>query len=39
MVVHGLLHLLGWDHEDEADAIRMENRERELLAQFGRVRP
>ena len=23
MVVHGLLHLLGWDHEDEADASRM----------------
>ena len=32
MIVHGLLHLLGWDHEDEADAIRMERRERELLA-------
>jgi len=39
MVVHGLLHLLGWDHEDEADAVRMEGRERELLARVGRVRP
>jgi probable rRNA maturation factor len=39
MIVHGLLHLLGWDHEDEADAIRMERRERELLARIGRVRP
>jgi probable rRNA maturation factor len=39
MVVHGLLHLLGWDHEDETDAIRMERRERELLARVGRVRP
>ncbi|MGB5168558.1 MAG: rRNA maturation RNase YbeY [Acidimicrobiia bacterium] len=39
MVVHGLLHLLGWDHEDEADAVRMESRERELLARIGRVRP
>jgi len=39
MVVHGLLHLLGWDHEDEGDAIRMESRERELLARIGRVRP
>ena len=39
MVVHGLLHLLGWDHVDEADAIRMEARERELLALVGRVRP
>lgn len=39
MVVHGLLHLLGWDHEDEADAVRMEDRERELLSRIGRVRP
>lgn len=39
MVVHGLLHLLGWDHEEEADADRMESRERELLARIGRVRP
>lgn len=39
MVVHGLLHLLGWDHEDEADAVRMEGRERELLSRIGRVRP
>jgi len=39
MVVHGLLHLLGWDHEDDDDATRMESRERELLARIGRVRP
>ena len=39
MVVHGLLHLLGWDHEEERDAIRMESRERDLLARIGRVRP
>ena len=39
MVVHGLLHLLGWDHENEADANRMESRERELLGRIGRVRP
>jgi probable rRNA maturation factor len=31
LVVHGTLHLLGWDHEVPADAIRMEARERELL--------
>ena len=36
MVVHGLLHLLGWDHENDADANRMESRERELL---GRANP
>ena len=35
MVVHGCLHLLGYDHEDDREAEIMENRERELLAQFG----
>lgn len=39
MVVHGLLHLLGWDHEEDAEAERMEARERQLLASVGRVRP
>lgn len=39
MVVHGLLHLLGWDHEDDEDAVRMEARERELLGRMGTVRP
>lgn len=31
LIVHGVLHLLGWDHEVDADAERMEARERELL--------
>jgi probable rRNA maturation factor len=31
LVVHGTLHLLGWDHELDAEAERMEARERELL--------
>jgi probable rRNA maturation factor len=35
LVVHGMLHLQGWDHEDEADARAMEAREREILAQLG----
>ncbi len=39
MVVHGLLHLLGWDHEVDEEALRMEAREREFLARVGRVRP
>ena len=39
MVVHGLLHLLGWDHEEEEEAEGMEARERQLLASVGRVRP
>lgn len=38
MVVHGLLHLLGYDHADDTDAERMEERERRLLAAAGRKR-
>lgn len=38
MAVHGLLHLLGYDHEDDADAHRMEERERQILALVGRTR-
>jgi probable rRNA maturation factor len=32
LVVHGVLHLLGYDHERDADADRMEAAEREILA-------
>jgi probable rRNA maturation factor len=39
MVVHGLLHLLGYDHVVDAEAEYMEQREREVLAGLGRVRP
>lgn len=39
MVVHGLLHLLGWDHVSDADAEAMERREAELLELVGRERP
>jgi len=35
LVVHGVLHLLGYDHENEPDAERMERRERRVLADFG----
>jgi probable rRNA maturation factor len=38
MVTHGILHLLGYDHIDDAEAERMEERERELLSKVGRVR-
>jgi probable rRNA maturation factor len=34
LVVHGLLHLLGMDHDVDDEAERMERRERELLARF-----
>ena len=36
LVVHGVLHLLGWDHEVDDEAERMEARERELLARHYR---
>jgi probable rRNA maturation factor len=32
LVVHGVLHLLGWDHAEDDEAERMEARERVLLA-------
>jgi len=35
LVVHGLLHLQGYDHEKRADAARMERRERRILAALG----
>ncbi len=35
LLVHGLLHLAGLDHEREADAARMERRERRILAALG----
>lgn len=35
LVVHGMLHLQGYDHETEAEAIRMEQLEREILADLG----
>lgn len=38
MVTHGILHLLGYDHLDDEEAERMEDRERELLAKVGRQR-
>ncbi len=34
LLVHGVLHLLGYDHDNDDDAMRMENKEREILAQF-----
>ena len=39
MVVHGMLHLQGLDHIDEAEAERMEDYERAILAQLGYDNP
>jgi probable rRNA maturation factor len=35
LAVHGFLHLLGYDHESDADATVMERLEREILARLG----
>jgi probable rRNA maturation factor len=35
LAVHGTLHLIGFDHIDDADAEAMETRERAILARLG----
>ncbi len=39
LVVHGLLHLQGFDHENDEDAARMERRERAILRRLGYADP
>jgi probable rRNA maturation factor len=35
LAVHGFLHLIGYDHETDADAEKMETLERSILASLG----
>ncbi|QHQ28811.1 rRNA maturation RNase YbeY [Xanthomonas albilineans] len=35
LTVHGVLHLLGWDHEDDKEAEAMEQLERQILGELG----
>lgn len=35
LVAHGVLHLVGYDHQDEGEAEAMEGLEREILATLG----
>ncbi len=35
LIVHGVLHAQGYDHEDDADATEMEQLERDILATLG----
>ena len=35
LVVHGVLHLQGYDHQDEADARIMETRESRIVTELG----
>ena len=35
LVVHGMLHLQGWDHDNDDDAAAMEAEEKRILADLG----
>jgi probable rRNA maturation factor len=39
MIIHGVLHLQGFDHETDEQAEQMEKKEIELLAKFGYDNP
>ena len=39
LTVHGILHLQGWDHEEDEHAEAMENEERRILAALGIADP
>ena len=39
LIVHGLLHLLGYDHENDPDALLMEGLETEILGKMGHDDP
>lgn len=39
LIVHGFLHLIGHDHEDDAEAEEMENLEIRILANLGIKNP
>ncbi len=39
LVIHGTLHLLGYDHLEEAEASQMESLETELLSKLGIANP
>jgi len=39
LVIHGALHLVGYDHEHPGEAVRMERRETRLLRSLGVADP
>ena len=34
LIIHGYLHLLGYDHQNNVDADKMEKMERKILSKF-----
>lgn len=39
LTVHGVLHMQGYDHEDDTDALVMETRETQIMAKLGYADP
>jgi probable rRNA maturation factor len=39
LVVHGVLHAQGYDHEADADAVQMQAQEAQVLARLGFANP
>lgn len=39
LIIHGMLHLIGYDHETEDEAVLMERRETEILRVMGIADP
>ena len=39
LIIHGFLHLFGYDHENDAEADQMESLERKVLAELGIADP
>jgi probable rRNA maturation factor len=39
MIVHGTLHLLGFDHESDGDAVEMESLEIHIMTDHGVANP
>lgn len=39
LIIHGMLHLIGYDHETEDEAVLMERREAEILRAMGIADP
>jgi probable rRNA maturation factor len=39
IIIHGVLHLLGYDHIEDEDAVVMQNMEIKLLAELGYANP